>query len=356
MPFDDVDSDSDWSKKILSTITGAGQGATNAGPRRYQGGLPGNGNAVANGMQNGPPPGYAGLGQGIGSLAGALMHKQKPAAPAWQGPMQAGAAGQNTDDPGDIPAFADGGAVFAPDSQAIRGGFFDGEGMTDQPSAQPVPDENQYSQAQDIAQAAAQQPATIPAAGMGLTNRYMTQPATQPVAPNQQAQQAQAAQLANLAAAQRPAPVAAQPAPSAAQAPVAAPAPQGGGYNLGLAGGGGAQNRYNMSQAAKPPQGGAGMPAFAGGGVVLPQPPDIAEPMQSGTPATAIPSNESGMRRYSPIGPANPKVGIGPKPTEMSHHLPRRVSVTPKMTARLPKPKQIGTKAVGPGKLPKPKI
>lgn len=76
--------------------------------------------------------------------------------------------------------------------------------------------------------------------------------------------------------------------------------------------------------------------SFAAGGTVhgLPSLPGGT----AGYAPDPPPNATQGFRRYSPVGPMNPKIGLQPKPEEMAHHLPSRVRISPRMNVKLPRP------------------
>jgi hypothetical protein len=114
----------------------------------------------------------------------------------------------------------------------------------------------------------------------------------------------------------------------------------GGGYGQGGPNVGGNMNTTNLVGAGG---GGGAAPAakaFARGGSIVPAGIPAAEPAEA----------EAGMRRYSPIGPRNPTAQLQPKPEDMSHRLPTRIPVTPRLNVRLPRPKMPGAGGVGFGR------
>jgi hypothetical protein len=64
--------------------------------------------------------------------------------------------------------------------------------------------------------------------------------------------------------------------------------------------------------------------------------------VDGGIPGLKAPQAEAADRRYSPIGPRNPTVMISPSPEDMAHRLPRRMSLSPKLNVKLPRPKMPG--------------
>ena len=69
-------------------------------------------------------------------------------------------------------------------------------------------------------------------------------------------------------------------------------------------------------------------PGMARGGVI-----------DGGVPGMEPQAAESSMRRYSPIGPKNPIARMTPSPEDMAHRLPQRMSLSPRINVKLPRPK-----------------
>ncbi len=90
-----------------------------------------------------------------------------------------------------------------------------------------------------------------------------------------------------------------------------------------------------------PKRGGAGT---FGGGQALARGGTV-----SGMSAIEPQNQESAERRYSPISALPPSVSLQPKPEDMAHRLPHRMSITPRLKVKMPHPSMGSSGRVGMG-------